>query len=98
MRDQLKRLEDLQRHDAKILELENSLKAIPTKLAATQNDLARVEGLETATVDGTTTPEATETEESDSTETAVVDPTTTVEAEGTPTTEGIFIERATMTA
>ena len=45
MRDQLKRLEDLQRHDAKIQELENSLKAIPMKLAATENDLARVEGL-----------------------------------------------------
>ena len=45
MRDQLKRLEELQRHDAKIQELENSLKAIPTKLAATQADLARVESL-----------------------------------------------------
>ncbi|HZL17260.1 MAG TPA: C4-type zinc ribbon domain-containing protein [Polyangia bacterium] len=45
MRDQLKRLEELQTHDAKIQELENSLKAIPLKLAATQNDLARVEGL-----------------------------------------------------
>ena len=45
MRDQLKRLEDLQRHDAKIQELESSLRAIPMKLAATQNDLARVEGL-----------------------------------------------------
>lgn len=45
MRDQLKRLEDLQRHDAKIQELENALKAIPAKLAATQNDLARVEAL-----------------------------------------------------
>ena len=45
MRDQLKRLEDLQRHDAKIQELENSLRAIPMKLAATENDLARVEGL-----------------------------------------------------
>ena len=45
MRDQLKRLEDLQRHDAKIQELESSLKAIPMKLAATENDLARVEGL-----------------------------------------------------
>jgi len=45
LRDQLKRLEDLQRHDAKIQELENSLRAIPVKLAATQNDLARVEGL-----------------------------------------------------
>lgn len=45
MRDQLKRLEELQRHDAKIQELENALKAIPAKLAATQNDLARVEAL-----------------------------------------------------
>jgi predicted nucleic acid-binding Zn-ribbon protein len=45
VRDQLKRLEDLQAHDARIQELENSLKAIPAKLAATQNDLARVEGL-----------------------------------------------------
>jgi len=45
LRDQLKRLEDLQRHDAKIQELENSLRAIPMKLAATENDLARVEGL-----------------------------------------------------
>jgi predicted nucleic acid-binding Zn-ribbon protein len=45
LRDQLKRLEELQTHDAKIQELENSLKAIPLKLAATQNDLARVEGL-----------------------------------------------------
>ncbi len=45
MRDQLKHLEELQTHDAKIQELENSLKAIPLKLAATQTDLARVEGL-----------------------------------------------------
>ena len=45
MRDQLKRLEELQAHDAKIQELESSLKAIPAKLAATQNDLSRVEGL-----------------------------------------------------
>jgi predicted nucleic acid-binding Zn-ribbon protein len=45
LRDQLKRLEELQRHDAKIQELESSLRAIPLKLAATQNDLARVEGL-----------------------------------------------------
>ena len=45
MRDQLKRLEDLQRHDAKIQELENALKAVPAKLAATQSDLARVEAL-----------------------------------------------------
>ena len=45
MRDQLKRLEELQEHDAKIQELESSLKAIPMKLASTENDLARVEGL-----------------------------------------------------
>jgi predicted nucleic acid-binding Zn-ribbon protein len=45
LRDQLKRLEELQTHDAKIQELESSLKAIPVKLASTQNDLARVEGL-----------------------------------------------------
>ena len=45
MREQLRRLEDLQRHDAKIQELENSLKAIPAKLAATENDLSRVEAL-----------------------------------------------------
>jgi hypothetical protein len=45
LRDQLRRLEELQRHDAKIQELENSLKAIPAKLAATENDLARVETL-----------------------------------------------------
>ncbi|MEO8214087.1 MAG: C4-type zinc ribbon domain-containing protein [Myxococcales bacterium] len=45
MRDQLKRLEELQRHDAKIQELQNALKAVPAKLAATQTDLARVEAL-----------------------------------------------------
>jgi predicted nucleic acid-binding Zn-ribbon protein len=45
LRDQLKRLEGLQSHDAKIQELEGALRAIPMKLAATQNDLARVEGL-----------------------------------------------------
>ena len=45
MRDQLKRLEDLQRHDAKIQELENARKAIPAKLAATQADLARIEAM-----------------------------------------------------
>jgi len=48
VRDQLKRLEELQAHDARIQELESSLKAIPMKLAATQNDLARVEGLLTS--------------------------------------------------
>jgi predicted nucleic acid-binding Zn-ribbon protein len=45
LRDQLKQLEELQTHDAKIQELEQSLNAIPAKLAATQTDLARVEGL-----------------------------------------------------
>jgi hypothetical protein len=45
LREQLRRLEELQRHDAKIQELENSLKAIPAKLAATENDLTRVEAL-----------------------------------------------------
>jgi predicted nucleic acid-binding Zn-ribbon protein len=45
LRDTLKQLEELQTHDAKIQELEQSLKAIPIKLAATQTDLARVEAL-----------------------------------------------------
>jgi predicted nucleic acid-binding Zn-ribbon protein len=45
LRDQLKRLEELQRYDAQIQELNNALQAIPAKLQATQNDLARVEGL-----------------------------------------------------
>lgn len=45
MRDQLKRLEDLQKHDAKIQELENVLKTIPQKIQATQLDLQRVEAL-----------------------------------------------------
>jgi predicted nucleic acid-binding Zn-ribbon protein len=45
LRDQLRRLEELQQHDARIQELENALKAIPAKLASTQNDLARVEGM-----------------------------------------------------
>jgi predicted nucleic acid-binding Zn-ribbon protein len=45
LRDQLRRLEELQQHDARIQELENSLKAIPAKLASTQTDLARVEGM-----------------------------------------------------
>ena len=48
MRDQLKRLEELQRHDAKIQELESGLKAVPAKLAANQTDLARVEALLTS--------------------------------------------------
>jgi predicted nucleic acid-binding Zn-ribbon protein len=45
LRDQLRRLEELQQHDARIQELENALKAIPAKLAATQGDLARVEAM-----------------------------------------------------
>ena len=45
LRDQLRRLEELQQHDARIQELENALKTIPAKLATTQADLARVEGM-----------------------------------------------------
>lgn len=45
MRDQLKRLEELQQHDAKIQELENVLKAIPAKLEGTRTDLLRVEAI-----------------------------------------------------
>jgi hypothetical protein len=48
LRDQLRRLEELQQHDARIQELETSLKAIPAKLAATQTDLARVEAMLTS--------------------------------------------------
>jgi uncharacterized protein len=48
LRDQLRRLEELQQHDARIQELENALKAIPAKLAATQGDLARVEAMLTS--------------------------------------------------
>ena len=45
MRDQLKRLEELQQFDAQIQELDKALKAIPAKLQASQSDLARVEAL-----------------------------------------------------
>jgi predicted nucleic acid-binding Zn-ribbon protein len=45
LRDQLRRLEELQQHDARIQELENALKTIPAKLATTQADLARVEAM-----------------------------------------------------
>jgi len=45
LRDQLKRLEELQTHDAKIQELVEALEAIPRKIQTTENDLARVEGL-----------------------------------------------------
>jgi predicted nucleic acid-binding Zn-ribbon protein len=45
LRDQLKRLEELQRFDAQIQELTNALQSIPAKLQATQSDLSRVEAL-----------------------------------------------------
>ena len=45
MRDQLKKLEELQKYDAQIQELTGALAAIPAKLEATRNDLTRVEGL-----------------------------------------------------
>lgn len=45
MRDQLKRLEELQKYDAQVQELSGGLQAIPAKLEATRTDLARVEGL-----------------------------------------------------
>ena len=45
MRDQLKKLEELQKFDAQIQELNQALQAIPAKLDATKNDLARVEAL-----------------------------------------------------
>jgi hypothetical protein len=45
LRDQLKRLEELQQFDAQIQELDKALKAIPAKLQASQTDLARVEAL-----------------------------------------------------
>ncbi len=45
MRDQLKKLEELQKFDAQMQELNQALAAIPAKLDATKSDLARVEGL-----------------------------------------------------
>jgi predicted nucleic acid-binding Zn-ribbon protein len=45
LRDQLKKLDELQKYDAQIRELTNALQAIPAKLESTRNDLARVEGL-----------------------------------------------------
>ena len=45
LRDQLKRLEELQRYDAQIQELTNAHKAIPAKLVASQTDFSRVETL-----------------------------------------------------
>ena len=45
MRDQLKWLEELQKHDAKIKELSQALGSIPAKINATLDDLVRVESL-----------------------------------------------------
>jgi predicted nucleic acid-binding Zn-ribbon protein len=45
LRDQLKKLEELQKYDAQIQELTNALQAIPAKLEATRTDLTRVEAL-----------------------------------------------------
>jgi len=45
LREQLKWLEELQKHDAKIKELTAALDSIPAKINATENDLARVESL-----------------------------------------------------
>jgi uncharacterized protein len=45
LRDQLKKLEELQKYDAQIQELNLAKTAIPAKLEATRNDLTRVEGL-----------------------------------------------------
>lgn len=45
MRDQLLLLEELQRHDAKLQELEGELKILPEKLQSTKNDLAKMEAL-----------------------------------------------------
>jgi predicted nucleic acid-binding Zn-ribbon protein len=45
LRDQLKKLEELQKFDAQIAELNQALQAIPAKLEATKNDLVRVEAL-----------------------------------------------------
>ena len=45
MKDQLLLLEELQRHDARLQELESALAAIPAKLKAMQADLQKVEDL-----------------------------------------------------
>jgi uncharacterized protein len=45
LRDQLKKLEELQKFDAQIQELNSGMQAIPAKLDATRNDLTRVEAL-----------------------------------------------------
>jgi predicted nucleic acid-binding Zn-ribbon protein len=45
LKDQLKLLEELQRHDARIQELEGARKAIPAKLEAMKGDLEKVEAM-----------------------------------------------------
>ena len=45
MRDQLKLLEELQRHDARLQELEALTRALPQKLAAAQNAITELEKL-----------------------------------------------------
>jgi hypothetical protein len=45
LKDQLKLLEELQRHDAKLLELEAARKAIPEKLDSMRRDLSKIEEL-----------------------------------------------------
>ncbi len=45
MRDQLKLLEELQRHDAKIQELDRARKALPEKLDGLRADLKKVEAM-----------------------------------------------------
>ena len=45
MKEQLKLLEELQRHDARLQEIDGALKAIPQKLKEMQGDLKRVEDL-----------------------------------------------------
>ena len=45
MKDQLKLLTELQRHDARIQELEGMAKAFPAKLEAMHADVKRVEGM-----------------------------------------------------
>jgi predicted nucleic acid-binding Zn-ribbon protein len=45
LKEQLRLLEDLQRHDARLQEYEQALKALPEKLASLKADLAKVEAL-----------------------------------------------------
>ena len=45
MRDQLKLLEELQRHDARLQELETLMRALPQKLATAENALSELEKL-----------------------------------------------------